>query len=115
LVQWLAILCWYSVLALHPRALQVVQFGHALQYLPFPLRVKMNQMAGKPAVSPMRFAGLAGLILVPSTLALFSGGPTGSLRSPGQVQGQGLRAETGTDLATFRFLIAFRRGISGRS
>jgi hypothetical protein len=71
LVPWLAILCWYSVLALHPQALQVVQFGHALQYLPFPLRVKMNQMAGKPAVSPMRFAALAGLILVPSTLALF--------------------------------------------
>jgi hypothetical protein len=56
---------------LHPTALQVVQFGHALQYLPFPLRVKMNQVAVKPAVSRMRFASLAGLVLVPSTLALF--------------------------------------------
>jgi len=70
-VPWLALLCWYAVLALHPTALQVVQFGHALQYLPFPLRVKMNQVAVKPAVSRMRFACLAGLVLVPSTLALF--------------------------------------------
>ena len=40
---YLAILTWYVILFLHPVALVMVQFFHALQYMGFPLRVELNR------------------------------------------------------------------------
>jgi hypothetical protein len=42
LVSWLSIYMWYLVLFFMPAAYLLVQFSHALQYLAFPLRVKIN-------------------------------------------------------------------------
>ncbi len=42
LASWLSIYMWYLVLFFMPAAYLLVQFSHALQYLAFPLRVKIN-------------------------------------------------------------------------
>ncbi|MBM4378013.1 MAG: hypothetical protein FJ086_01710 [Deltaproteobacteria bacterium] len=44
-VPYLALHAWYLLLFLHPGALFWVQIAHALQYLPFPLRVELNRQA----------------------------------------------------------------------
>jgi len=44
-VPYLALHAWYLLLFLHPGALFWVQLAHALQYLPFPLRVELNRQA----------------------------------------------------------------------
>jgi hypothetical protein len=42
LVAWLALFCWYAVMARDRNALFWVQIAHALQYLAFPVRVEIN-------------------------------------------------------------------------
>jgi hypothetical protein len=49
LLPWLAIHSWYALIYRHPKALFLVQLGHALQYLIFPLRVEANRRGGEPA------------------------------------------------------------------
>ena len=43
LVSWLSIYLWYFVLFFMPEAYLLVQASHALQYLPFPMRVELNR------------------------------------------------------------------------
>ena len=43
-------------MASHPQALHLVQLGHALQYLPFPLRVELNREIVAPSSHPRREA-----------------------------------------------------------
>ncbi|HKQ31180.1 MAG TPA: hypothetical protein VJS66_07845 [Burkholderiales bacterium] len=43
LASWVAIYLWYLVLNFMPEAYPIVQLSHALQYLPFPLRVELNR------------------------------------------------------------------------
>src|SRR5205807_1463803 len=45
LVPWAAVNLWYVALAVDASALLAVQAGHALQYLPFPLRIELNRAA----------------------------------------------------------------------
>lgn len=45
LASWLSIYMWYLVLYFMPEAYLFVQVSHALQYLPFPLRVELNRVA----------------------------------------------------------------------
>lgn len=56
LVAWLAIYMWYWVLLLMPDAYIWVQLSHALQYLAFPLRMQVNQVAAIRKVSPVKAA-----------------------------------------------------------
>jgi len=44
LVSWLSIYMWYFALYFMPEAYLLVQALHALQYLPFPLRVELNKL-----------------------------------------------------------------------
>ncbi len=43
LVPWLAIYCWYALMARYPFAIILVRLAHALQYLPFTARVELNR------------------------------------------------------------------------
>ena len=43
LASWLSIYMWYLILYFMPEAYLLVQASHALQYLPFPLRVELNK------------------------------------------------------------------------
>lgn len=45
LISWLSIYLWYLVLYFMPQAYLLVQAAHALQYLPFPLRVELNKLS----------------------------------------------------------------------
>jgi hypothetical protein len=71
LVPWLALFVWYAAMALHPAALQLVQIGHALQYLPFPMRVEMNREIAKPIVAPAKVLWLGALALTVSASILY--------------------------------------------
>jgi hypothetical protein len=85
---WAALLVWYSAMALHPRALHLVQLGHALQYLPFPLRVELNREAAAPSPDPLREAGRLALAWAAGAALVWlgpgcSGCPSARRRSPG--------------------------------
>ncbi len=43
IASWLSIYLWYFVLFFMPEAYLLVQVSHALQYLPFPIRVELNR------------------------------------------------------------------------
>jgi hypothetical protein len=53
LVAWFAILSWYAVIGIEPKALFWVQIAHAVQYLVFPARVEANVVRGVIATMPM--------------------------------------------------------------
>lgn len=75
-VPYIALHVWYSVLYFYPKALFWVQLSHALQYLPFPMRVELNRAGHSPGgCSPVR-SGLnfAATMLILSLL-MFGGLP----------------------------------------
>ncbi len=50
-VPWLAIHCWYALMARYPFCIVLVQLAHAIQYLPFTARLELNR-ARADAASP---------------------------------------------------------------
>ena len=73
---YLALFVWYGFLYFFPSAIFWVQISHALQYLPFPLRVEINRVSME---SPKSNAGLQAavyfLTLTITSLAIFGAIP----------------------------------------
>jgi hypothetical protein len=67
LVPWGAICLWYGVMARGKDAIVLVQLAHALQYLPFPMRVELNSAARRTSPAPL-FRWAIGLLLGGSLL-----------------------------------------------
>jgi hypothetical protein len=61
-VPWVAVHSWYVVLSQEPTALLVVQGGHALQYLMFPMRVEMNRSQRETPAPVAWKVGALGLV-----------------------------------------------------
>lgn len=55
-VPWAALVGWYAAMAFQPSALHLVQLAHAIQYLPFPLRVELNRAEASATATPLRGA-----------------------------------------------------------
>lgn len=81
-VPYVALYVWYVFLFLHPSALFWVQIFHAIQYLPFPMRVELNrhahvgavaQRSGVHALVPYSVVLLAGSTLIFAGLPWFAG------------------------------------------
>lgn len=74
LISWLSIYMWYLVLFFMPQAYLLVQAAHALQYLPFPLRVELNNLGEhvkKASLSHVMWGIRYYLILVVVGLVVF--------------------------------------------
>jgi hypothetical protein len=72
-VPYAALHAWYLLLFLHPGALFWVQLSHALQYLPFPLRVELNRQQAHPGGVRRSWASAAWVL--GASVAVFAGGP----------------------------------------
>ena len=75
---WLALFFWYPFWYFVPGGFLWVQLSHALQYLPFPLRVEVNRYAAVAPRSPRqkrRRALVAYLGLVMAGMAILNGAP----------------------------------------
>lgn len=68
-VPYVALYTWYTFLFFHPSALFWVQLFHAIQYLPFPMRVELNRVS---QVSSSKSRG-TGAALLPYCLVLLAG------------------------------------------
>lgn len=79
LVPYLALYAWYFFLFLHPNALFWVQIFHAIQYLPFPMRVELNRLSGGGVSGPSSRSYKAlvpyGLVLLAGSALVFGGIP----------------------------------------
>ena len=64
IMPWLAIHGWYALIALDDRALFLAQISHAVQYLPFPLRVHLNRTAGSARSPVVRTILYLGALLI---------------------------------------------------
>jgi len=75
LASWLSIYMWYLVLFFMPEAYLLVQASHALQYLPFPLRVELNKLSyirhGAKKISPILWSARYYFILISCGLTAF--------------------------------------------
>ena len=72
LVPWIALHLWYALLAKDPTAAVLVQAAHALQYLPFPLRIELNRSGSTP---PMRLVARRLAAWLVLAFAVFAGLP----------------------------------------
>ncbi|MCR9096264.1 MAG: hypothetical protein NXI30_18715 [bacterium] len=71
-VPWLANHVWYLLMAVVPAAAPAVQVAHALQYLPFVIRVEKNRADAQPPTEVVRKAvGQAAAFLAAGGLCLF--------------------------------------------
>ena len=75
IVPYLALYGWYAMLRRDPTSLVIVQASHALQYLPFPLRIEETRRAKGPADITLRRAAVWIGVLVFFSLATFAGLP----------------------------------------
>jgi len=77
LAPWLAIHVWYVAMAIEPTVLLAVQLGHALQYLPFPMRIGINRRhreePGAPAADDWGRAALSLVAWIAIGAAVFEG------------------------------------------
>jgi hypothetical protein len=78
-VPYVALYVWYFFLFLNPGALFWVQMFHAIQYLPFPMRVELNRLSiyGAHAAVPRPAKALLtyGAVLVAASTFVFGGIP----------------------------------------
>lgn len=78
-VPYVALYVWYVFLFLNPNALFWVQIFHAIQYLPFPMRVELNRLSSgvTAAGSPQLPRTLIpyGLVLLAGSALVFAGIP----------------------------------------
>ncbi len=78
LVPYVALYVWYVFLFFYPAALFWVQISHAIQYLPFPMRVELNRAsrAGDHSEGALaRILAPYGLILLAGSALIFAGLP----------------------------------------
>jgi hypothetical protein len=76
-VPYVALYVWYIFLFLNPSALFWVQIFHAIQYLPFPMRVELNRLSSGATASsqPPRALMPYGLVLLVGSALVFGGIP----------------------------------------
>jgi len=70
LIAWFVIYLWYLLLYWIPEAFLIVQFSHALQYVPFPLRSELN-LSGRRGKLAIAWGLRYYLLLIAAGLLLF--------------------------------------------